>query len=107
MKKLFIIAVVSCFTFISCSKVEPAPAPQSSSVSQSTSKQGIVIAPQRYTITNTETHWGVVEYRLTYTDQNNLVQSMVLNMGQSITICLSNPVITTNFAHTIVAIGNC
>ncbi len=107
MKKLLIIATASFFTFTSCSKIEPTPAPQSSTVSTSNSKTGIVLGPQRYTITNTETNWGVVEYRLTYTDQNNAVQSMVLNMGQSVTLCLSNNIITTNFAHTIVVVGNC
>ena len=107
MKKLLIIAVASCFTFTSCSKVEPTPAPQSSTVSQSNSKLGIVQGPQRYTITNTETNWGIVEYRLTYTDQNNAVQTIVLNMGQSVSLCLGSNVITTNFAYTIVVLGNC
>ena len=107
MKKLIIIAAASFFTFTSCSKIEPTPATQSSTVSLSNSKAGFVLAPQRYIITNTETNWGVVEYRLTYTDQNYAVQSMVLNMGQSITLCLGSNVITTNFAHTIVILGNC
>ena len=107
MKKLIIIAAASLFTFTSCSKVEPTPAPQTSTVSQQGSKPAIVQGPQRYTITNTETNWGVVEYRLTYTDQNNAVQSMVLNMGQSVTLCLNSNVITTNFAHTIVVVGIC
>ena len=106
MKKLIIIAAASLFTFTSCSKVEPTPAPQTSTTSSSL-KPAIVAGPQRYTITNTETNWGVVEYRLTYTDQNNAVQTMVLNMGQSVTLCLNSNVITTNFAYTIVALGNC
>ena len=107
MKKLIIIAAASFFTFTSCSKVEPTPVPQSSTVSQSGSKPSLVAGPQRYTITNTETNWGIVEYRLTYTDQNNAVQSVVLNMGQSVTLCLNSNVITTNFAYTIVTAGNC
>ncbi len=107
MKKLIIIAAASFFTFTSCSKIEPTPAPQSSSISAASLKPGLVAGPQRYTITNTETNWGVVEYRLTYTDQNNAVQTMVLNMGQSVTLCLSSNVITTNFAHSIVNLGNC
>lgn len=107
MKKLFIIAAASFFTFTSCSKIEPTPAPQSSTISSSSLKPGLVAGPQRYTITNTETNWGVVEYRLTYTDQNNAVQSMVLNMGQSVTLCLNSNVITTNFAYTIVVAGIC
>ena len=107
MKKLIIIAAASFFTFTSCSKIEPTPAPQSSALSASSLKPALVSGPQRYTITNTETNWGIVEYRLTYTDQNNAVQTMVLNMGQSITLCLGSNVITTNFAHTIVNLGNC
>ncbi len=109
MKKLLIIAAASFFTFTSCSKVEPTPVPQQTSVSQ-TKPNPLPPAPithQQYVITNIESNWGVVEYRLTYTDQNNLVQSIVLNMGQSITLCLSNSAITTNFAYTIVFIGNC
>ncbi len=107
MKKLLIIAAASFFTFTSCSKVEPTPAPQSSTISTSSLKPGVVSGPQRYTITNTQTNWGIVEYRLTYTDQNNAVQTMVLNMGQSVTLCLNSNVITTNFAYTIVTLGIC
>ncbi len=107
MKKLLVIAAASFFTFTSCSKVEPTPAPQSSTISSSSLKPALVSDPQRYTITNTETNWGIVEYRLTYTDQNNAVQSVVLNMGQSITLCLGSNVITTNFAYTIVVVGIC
>jgi hypothetical protein len=107
MKKLLVIAAASFFTFTSCSKIEPTPAPQSSTISSASLKPGLVSGPQRYTITNTETNWGIVAYTLTYTDQNNAVQTMVLNMGQSVTLCLGNNVITTNFAYTIVALGNC
>lgn len=109
MKKLLIIAVASCFTFISCSKVDTTPDSQRNAVSQSKLNPNppAPLSPQLYVITNTETNWGVVEYRLTYTDQNNAVQSMVLNMGQSVTLCLNSNVITTNFAYTITAIGNC
>ena len=95
MKKLLIIAVASCLFFVSCSKVNPNPGPPAP------------VAPQRYVITNTETNWGVVEYRVVYTDINSVVHNIPLLMGQSITVCLSNAAITTNFAHTIVAIGNC
>ena len=105
MKKLLVIAAASFFTFTSCSKVDPAPQRITSSVAKS--NPGIVRALQRYTITNTETNWGIVEYRLTYTDQNNAVQTIVLNMGQSVSLCLGSNVITTNFAYTIVVLGNC
>ena len=109
MKKLFIIAAASFFTFTSCSKIEPTPVPQQNTVSQAKliPMPPAPITAQRYTITNTETNPGLVEYRFKYTDQNNVVQSMALNMGQSVTLCLYSSVITTNFAYTIVFVGIC
>jgi len=111
MNKLIIIAAASFFTFTSCSKIEPtpAPAPQQNTVSQFKINPNppAPLTARRYMITNTETNWGIVEYRLTYTDQNNAVQTVVLNMGQSITLCLTTSVITTNFAYTIVDLGDC
>ena len=109
MKKLIIIAAASFFTFTSCSKIEPTPVPQQNTVSQAKliPMPPVPITAQRYTITNTETNWGVVVYRFSYTDENNAVQSMVLNMGQSVTLCLNSRVITTNFAYTIVYVGSC
>ena len=109
MKKLIIIAAASFFTFTSCSKIEPTPVPQQNTVSQAKliPMPPVPITAQRYTITNTETNWGVVVYRFSYTDENNAVQSMVLNMGQSVTLCLNSRVITTNFAYTIVFVGSC
>jgi hypothetical protein len=107
MKKLLVIAAASFFTFTSCSKIEPTPAPQSSIISTPNLKPGPFSIPQRCTITNNETNWGTMPYILTYTDQHNAVQSVTLNMGQSITLCLISNIITTNFAHTIVVVGNC
>ena len=109
MKKLIIIAAASFFTFTSCSKIEPTPAPQQQSVSQAkiNPPPPAPITPQRYLITNTEINGGIMEYRLTYTDENNVVQKMVLNMGQSVTLCLYSSVITTNFAYTIAVLGIC
>ena len=108
MKKLIIIAAASFFTFTSCSKVEPTPLPQPNTVSQ---VKPIPVppapAPQKFIITNTETNWGVVEYRLSYIDQNNNVQRIALNMGQSVTLCLYSRDIQTNFAYTMVLLGNC
>ena len=59
--------------------------------------------------TNVETNWGFAPYEIRFTDANTgLFQSVTLNMGQSITVCLGNVAnYSTNFAHTIVAIGNC
>ena len=109
MKKLLFIAAASFFTFTSCSKVEPTPVPQPNTVSQVNPIRlpPTPITPYKYVITNTETNWGIVEYRLIYMDQNNLLQSVVLNMGQSITLCLYSSDIKTNFAYTMLALGNC
>lgn len=108
MKKLIIIAAASFFTFTSCSKIEPTPAPQQNTVSQ---VKPIPVppapAPQKFIITNTETNWGVVEYRLIYIDQNNNVQSIALNMGQSVTLCLNSSDIKTNFTYKMVLLGDC
>ena len=109
MKKLLVIAAASFFTFTSCSKVEPTPLIQQNTSSQVNPIRvpPAPITPYKYVITNTETNWGVVEYRLIYMDQNNLVQSIVLNMGQSITLCLNSNDIKTNFAYTMLALGDC
>jgi hypothetical protein len=118
MKKLLIIAAASCFTFISCSKVEPTPesqrdatpASERTAVSQSKLNPNppAPLDAQVFVITNIETNWGVVEYRLEYTDVNAVVHNVPLQMGQSITLCLNGVTsISTNFAHTITAIGNC
>ena len=118
MKKLLIIAAASCFTFISCSKVAPTPESQrnatpgleSNAVSQSKLNPNppAPLGPQVFVITNTEINWGVVEYRLVYTDVNAVVHNVPLQMGQSITLCLSSATsINANFAYTITAIGNC
>ncbi len=104
MKKLLIIAVASSFFFISCAKVEPTPESQRNTVSEVPLKPA---PPQSYKVTNTETNWGVVEYKLTYLDNNFQVQTVSLSMGQSITICIIYGSLQTNFAHTLVALGNC
>ena len=70
MKKLLIIAAASFFTFTSCSKVEPTPVSQQTSVSQAKLDPvpPVPVGPQAYLITNTEKNWGVVEYKLEYSD---------------------------------------
>ena len=110
MKKLLVIAAASCFTIISCSKVEPTPVTQQNSVSQAKifPVPPAPITPQKYVITNIETDRGVVEYRIKYTDASGAGFNVPLPMGQSITLCLSNTAdVSTNFAYTIKAIGDC
>jgi hypothetical protein len=113
MKKLLIIAVVSSFLFISCTKDAPTQpvtnqaaqsAPQNSTFSGDASKPA---PPQSYTITNTEINWGVVEYTITYMDSDYKKQTVSLPMGKSITLCIIYGSLQTNFAYTMVALGNC
>ena len=116
MKKLLIIAVASSFIFISCTKDAPTqPATKTASQRMPVNNAGVNPGPhaplsaQQYVITNTETNWGVVAYTIQFTDANTgQFQTVTLNMGQSITVCLNDiRDFTTNFAYTIVAVGNC
>lgn len=111
MKKLLIIAVASLFLFISCAKVEPTPATKTETASRPApgSFSFDPATPQQYLITNTEKDWGVVPYTLTYVDVNNgEVQTVTLNMGQSITVCLASVTgLSANFSYSITRIGNC
>jgi len=112
MKKLLIIAAASSFLFISCKKDAPTE-PGTQPITQSTpvKEADVTLDPlstQQYVITNTETEWGVVEYRLEYTDVSGVVHIVPLEMGQSITLCLSSTKsFNANFAYTIRAIGDC
>jgi hypothetical protein len=60
-------------------------------------------------ITNVETNWGFAPYEIRFKNANTgLFQTITLNMGQSITVCLGNETdFSTNFAYTIIVIGNC
>ena len=112
MKKLLIIAVASSFIFISCTKDAPTqPAAQQSTLQapQSTPVKVAIVLPQQYVITNVETNWGFAPYEISFLNGNTgQFQIVTLNMGQSLTVCLNDiSNFTTNFAYTIVAIGNC
>ena len=99
MKKniIFILAFAFCLT--SCQKSDIIP-------SASTAKTA---SPQNhcYTITNTETVIGYVEYRLKYTDCNGVNQNVPLPMGQSINICSATGAVQTNFAYSSADLGVC
>ena len=124
MKKLLIIAVVSSFIFISCSKDAPtqpatkqATQPSVQPTAQPTVVTGANVNPgppaplsaQQFVITNVETNWGFAPYEIRFRNANTgQFQTVTLNMGQSITVCMQNVTdFTTNFAYTILAIGNC
>lgn len=101
MKKLMIIAAAA-FLFIGCAKVDVSPDANKASVSEATASEARQLLPPDgyYTITNTETDWGIVEYRVQYTDCDGNFQNVPLLMQESITVCLQYGVATTNFAHT-------
>lgn len=118
MKKLLIIAVASSFIFISCSKELPTQPEQSNAqtAAQSTPVKNADITPgppaplltQQYLITNIEQNWGFAPYVIRFKNASGQFQTVTLNMGQSITICLLDESdFTTNFAYSIVSVGNC
>ena len=112
MKKLLIIAVASSFLFISCTKdapIQPTAQQTTQLAPRSTPVKVAIVLPQQYVITNVETNWGFAPYEIRFTNANTgLVQTVTLNMGQSLTMCLADiSHFSTNFAYSIVAIGNC
>jgi hypothetical protein len=98
-----IIAAASCFLFIGCAKVDVTPGANKASVSEASASEARQLLPPDgyYTITNTETEWGVVEYRVQFTDCDGKFNDVPLLMKESITVCLQNGEATTNFARTI------
>jgi hypothetical protein len=116
MKKLLIIAVASSFIFISCSKEAPTqPTAQQTTqqitqlAPQSTPVKVAIQLPQKYVITNVETNWGFAPYEIRFLNANTgQFQTVTLNMGQSLTVCLINMAdFSTNFAYSIVVSGSC
>lgn len=105
MKKLLIIAA-SAFIFIGCAKVDVSPDPNQAAVTTDNTSAGRIILPPTglYTITNNETDWGVVEYRVQFTDCDGNYKDIPLLMQESITVCLQNGLANTNFAFTIVKV---
>ena len=102
MKKVLIIAVVSCLFIVSCKKADVAPMPQNvNTVSKVTPFNHC------YLLSNIETTVGIVEYRVTYTDCNNIVQNEPLPFGQRLMLCLQNGTVQTNFAYTLADRGDC
>lgn len=87
MKKLIVIAA-AFFFFAGCSKEDTPPDPLLNQVAY-------------YMIINNETDFGVVEYRVKYTDCSGVKQNVPLLMGDKIVVCVLDGMIKTNFAHTI------
>jgi len=90
MKKLMVIAA---FFFAGCSKEDTPPDPLLNQVDY-------------YMIINNETDFGVVEYRVKYTDCSGVKQNVPLLMGDKIVVCVLDGMIKTNFAHTIEKLVN-
>ena len=102
MKKLLIIAAAA-FLYIGCANVDVSPGTNQAAVTTANTSEASQILPPTgyYTITNTETDWGIVEYSIQYTDCNGKYQDIPLLMQEGITLCLENGKAETNFAHTI------
>lgn len=106
MKKLLIIAVVSCLFIVSCKKADVTPIAESVN-STSVNQNKTTTANHCYLLSNIETTVGIVEYRVTYTDCNNVVQNEALPFGQRLMLCLQNGTVQTNFAYTLADRGDC
>jgi hypothetical protein len=107
MKKLMIIILAAGLFFTGCSKVDITPDANKASVTQVSASEATQLRPPYdgfFTITNTETDWGVVEYRIQFTDCDGKFQDLPLLMQESITVCLQNGVVQTNFANIIVRV---
>jgi hypothetical protein len=116
MKKLLVIAAASSFIFISCS-ANLFTQPTTQHALKSTPVKSACLNPgppapgsaRQYVITNVDTYWGFAPCLIRFKNANTgQFQTVTLNMGQSITVCLhdiSN--FSTTFAYTIWAIGNC
>ncbi len=135
MKKYIIIAAVSTFLFVGCSKVNTNPDGQStatpssegsassgSGTSTGSGKTGGIEAKPNpilpiydggdkstcYTITNTEEARGFAEYVFTYIDCGGKIHTTALEAGQSYSFCSQTGDVKANFAYfVIVGGGNC
>ena len=101
MKKYLFIAVISSVSFFSCAKVDTTP--DGSNVNRITPPPPAPVN-HCYILTNTEAVDGIVQYRYSFTDcNNNLVLNTPLEKGQSVQLCIADGMVTTNFAHKLVA----
>ena len=106
MKKLMIIILAAGLFFTGCAKVDITPDANKASVSQAGASEARQLLPPDgyYTITNNETDWGVVEYRIQFTECGGKFQDLPLLMQESITVCLQYGEVKTNFASTVVKV---
>lgn len=94
-----VIAAAFFFLLTGCAKVEVTPGPGKTGIPEVSQ----LLPPSgNYLITNTETEWGIVEYRIQFTDCDGKYRDIPLSMQESIIVCLQNGEVRTNFAHTIV-----
>ena len=129
MKKLLLISFASSFILFSCTKENTVPSnsvqevattqlsattstnsnaasQQGSSLGNSSSGNPIFLGPpvqdnNCFTLSNTETNLGFVEYRVTYTDCKGVVHDVPLPMGENIRDCMQSSTIQTNFSYTL------
>ncbi len=99
-----VIAAASFFLLTGCAKVDTTPDLKTSTISAV--DQNKAPLGNEFTITNTETDWGIVEYRIEFTDCNGILRNIPLLMQESITVCLKYGFVKTNFAYTIVPVNN-
>lgn len=101
MKKYLFISLITSLTLFACTKESVSPLPKVSTISKPVDTK-LNFTGDCYIITNLETNWGVVEYRVSYTDCNGIVQNVALGMGKSIRVCLNDPAtVRTNFAYSV------
>ncbi len=101
MKKLMIIILTAGLFFTGCAKVDITPDANKASALEA---RQLLPVNGYYTITNTETDWGVVEYRIQFTGCDGKYRDLPLLMQESITVCLQNGQVQTNFTHIIVRV---
>ena len=99
------IIAAATFLFIGCAKVDVSPDANKVNVSEASVSEAkpLLLPPSGYyKITNNETNWGVVEYRIQFTDCDGNYQDLPLLMQESIIVCLQYGEVETNFYNTII-----
>lgn len=98
MKKLMIIGLIAGLFLTGFATVATTPGSNKASVPAAV--QNLPLAGY-YMITNMETDWGIVEYRIQFTDCDGKFRDIPLSMKESIIVCLPNGEFTSNFVYSI------
>lgn len=83
--------------------MDPRPDSQQSNVARIAPDPQFQIQPF-FRLTNIETEQGTVPYMAEFTDCNDVLQTIPLNMGESTVVCLRYGTVNTNFAYSLVRI---